>query len=89
MKRQQLNIPRDERHPNSGITTPYVCMGDEAYPLLENLIKPYARVSLHEENKVFNKELSPVPKTIVCTLRILTMKWKILSKAIETFHNTV
>lgn len=55
MKRQQLNIPKEERFPNSDITAPFVFIGDKAYPLLKNLMKPFPRVNLNEEIEISNK----------------------------------
>lgn len=51
-------------------------------------MKPYARNNLTEENELFNKRLSRARKTVECSFGILTMKWRILHKAIETHPDT-
>lgn len=88
MEKKKLNIPDETLLPQSGIEAPFVFIGDEAYPLLKNLMKPYARNNLTDENELFNKRLSRARKTVECSFGILTMKWRILCKAIETHPDT-
>lgn len=81
----RLNIPNDCTLPNSDITVPYVMIGDEAYPLLRNLLKPYRRQNLDADKEYFNARLSRARRTVECAFGILYAKWRILGKAIETF----
>jgi hypothetical protein len=39
-------FPEPDFLPHSSVTAPYVMLGDEAYPLLPYLMKPYERNSL-------------------------------------------
>lgn len=89
MEKKKLNIPDDKFLPNSNIKAPFVLIGDEAYPLLKNLMKPYARNNLNEANELFNTRLSRARKTVEFSFGILTMKWRVLCKAIETHPDTV
>jgi len=59
-------------------------LGDEAYPLLPYLMKPYKHNSLTDRRHNFNKRLSGARKTVECALGILYSKWCIISKTIET-----
>ena len=43
MEENLLNIPGPEEIQNSGVHFPYVLVGDEAFPLKSNLLKPYPR----------------------------------------------
>lgn len=88
MVRQRLNVPDEECLPESPTKAPFVFIGDEAYPLLKNLMKPYARNNLNEQNELFNKKLSRARKTVECAFGIMTMKWRVLCKAIETNPDT-
>lgn len=83
LKRQQLNTPREEWLPNSEITTPYVFIGDIANLLFKNLKKPYPRVRVNEAKNLFNTKLSRARNTFECRFGILTMKWRIFSRAAE------
>ena len=67
----RLNIPNESVLPNSDITAPHVIIGDEAYPLLPNLLKPYARQHLYEDKEYFNARLSRARRTVECAFGIL------------------
>lgn len=80
----RLNIPRECALPNSDITVPHVIIGDEAYPLLLNLLKPYRRQQLDADKEYFNARLSRARRTVECAFGILYAKWRILGTAIQT-----
>ena len=80
----RLDIPNETALPNSEITVPYVLIGDEAYPLLRNLLKPYSARELNADKEYFNARLSRARRTVECAFGIIFSKWRILSKAIET-----
>ena len=50
----ELGLPKD--NPLPGMTTPisYVIVGDEAFPLKENIMKPYPMRMLDNEKCIFN-----------------------------------
>ena len=66
---------------------PFVILGDEAYPLKTYLMKPFARKDLSCEERVFNYRLSRARRCVECAFGILTAKWRLLNKAIETNVN--
>lgn len=82
----KLNIPPDTPLPDNTLSLPmpYVFLGDEAYPLMRNLLRPYPRSQLSAENEYFNARLSRGRKCIECAFGIMTAKWRILWKPIET-----
>lgn len=80
----RLHIPEDSTLPNSEITVPFVIIGDEAYPLLTNLLKPYNRQQLNADKECFNARLSRARRTVECAFGIINSKWRILNKPIET-----
>jgi hypothetical protein len=66
---------------------PLVVHGDEACPLKTYLMKPFARKDLSCEERVFNYRLSRARRCVECAFGILTAKWRLLNKAIETNVN--
>lgn len=82
-----LNIPQDAKLPNTDVSQPYVFLGDEAYPLLEHLMRPFPRQQLDEKKRIFNYRLSRARRMVECAFGILTAKWRILHKSIETDVN--
>lgn len=78
-----LNIPADRALPGTNAKLPFVLLGDEAYPLTEHLLKPFARNQLNEPKKIFNYRLSRARRVVECAFGILAAKWRILLKPIE------
>lgn len=84
MRTGQLGIPPDAPLPGSNITAPFVLVGDEAYPLLPNLLRPFSRRNCDEKGEYFNERLSKARKCIECAFGGINAKWRILWKPIET-----
>lgn len=79
-----LEIPEDTELPGTSIKMPYVFVADEAYPLLINVLRPYPGRELNEQCRIFNYRLSRARRTVECSFGLLTSKWRLLNKAIET-----
>lgn len=88
MQNKQLNIPPDSNLPNTDIDMPFVFIGDEAFPLLDNLMKPFGGKNASPEAEYFDQRLSRARKTVECGFGIIFSKWRILGKAIETKEST-
>jgi hypothetical protein len=56
LNKQTLQFPPPALLPNIEQLLPYVFVGDEAFPLSNNLMRPYPKKSVtgNYENKVFN-----------------------------------
>lgn len=80
----RFNVPPPRKLPGSNVILPHVLVGDEAYPLKTYLMRPYPSGNLDSEKENFNKRLSRARVTIKCAFGILTNKWRIFMKAIET-----
>lgn len=80
----RMEIPNAKYVPEGDIKLPYVIIGDEAYPLLVDLLKPYSRNSLTPVEYNFNKRLSWARRTVEHAFGIIVAKWRILNKSIET-----
>ncbi|XP_047106667.1 uncharacterized protein LOC124775877 [Schistocerca piceifrons] len=79
-----LHIPEDDFLPGTAVKAPFVFIGDEAYPLLRHMMKPFARRNLDCSNEKFNKVLSRTRKTVEFAFGIAAAKWQLLNKPIET-----
>ena len=58
MDRDLLHFPRPEPLPNTDLIMPYMFVGDEAFPLRSDLIKPYPHRNLDHGQRIFNYRLS-------------------------------
>ena len=65
------------KHHDTGETVPYVIVGDNASPLQENIMKPYAEKQLNDERRVFNYRLSRFRRVSENCFGILTNRSRI------------
>ena len=79
-----FNMPHAKKLPLSDVELPFVILGDEAYPLLSYLMRPYPRRQLTESQRLFNYCLSRGRRVVESAFGILAGKWRILNKPIET-----
>lgn len=86
-----FDCPASQQLPGSEDKTPFVIVGDEAYPLLPFLMRPYPRQNLDQSKKIFNYRLSRARRCVECAFGIMTAKFRLLTKSIETSveHATV
>ncbi|XP_073828608.1 uncharacterized protein isoform X2 [Musca autumnalis] len=73
-----LGLPEDEQLQPEGIKIPYFFVGDAAFPLRDNLMRPYPGSFIPHDREVFNMRLSRARRTIENSFGILTVRWRIL-----------
>lgn len=86
LEREGLNIPTESTAlPNdaTGNRFPYYFVGDNAFPLRRNLLRPYSVRNLDNVKRIYNYKLSRGRKSIECTFGMLTQKFQVLLKAIS------
>uniref|UniRef100_A0A8C5LRV2 DDE Tnp4 domain-containing protein n=1 Tax=Leptobrachium leishanense TaxID=445787 RepID=A0A8C5LRV2_9ANUR len=83
LERGALGVHRHTALPGTGIMTPCVLLGDEAYPLKTYLMRPYPASRLGPSETIFNVRLSKARQVVECAFEIMTSKWRILHKAME------
>ncbi len=92
MERGQLRLPDPEPLPgaDNGELMPFFLVGDDAFPLRFDLMKPFAvrlrslgaRRGLDEQELVFNYRVKRGRLTIECTFGILTSRFRIYHRKI-------
>jgi len=83
----ESTLPKPASFERSGIEMSFFILSDEAYPLKTYLMRPFARKDLSCEERVFNYWLSRARRCFECAFGILTAKWRLLNKTIETKVN--
>jgi hypothetical protein len=79
-----LPIPPDTPLPRTERRMPFVFLGDDAYPLSYNLMKPYpAGCPANTKEYYFNARLLRARKTVECAFGIINARFRILWKPME------
>ena len=84
-----LNIPPPRRLYGDTKLFPFVLVGDEAFPLKEYLIKPYARASIKEKEQVANYRISRPRRVVENTFGICASRFRIFRRPIIASVDTV
>jgi len=78
-----LNLPAPVVLPNTdNFPEPLVVIGDEAFGLHKNLLRPYPGRGLTQKRKIFNYRLSRARRYVECAFGILANKWRVLHTAL-------
>ena len=60
--------------------TPFVCVGHDAFPLTNYMMKPYPQKNLTIDNRIFNYRLSRARRISEKAFGILANRWRVLRK---------
>ena len=85
LKKKKLGIPPSKQLPNDTTETcvPHVLLGDEAFPLQGDLMRPFVRNALTNERCIFNYRLSRARKVVEIEFGILANRWRIFHRHIN------
>ena len=87
----QLDLPGDKPLPSDdsreGTPVPHVLLGDEAFGLSKNLLRPYPSKNLSHEKRIYNYRHARARRVVECTFGILSNKWHILHSVILVHPN--
>nr|XP_055051363.1 uncharacterized protein LOC129437215 [Misgurnus anguillicaudatus] len=82
MDEGRLNFPQPEPLPNSDTMMPYMFVGDDAYPLRHDLMKPYPFRQMDHSQRVLNYRLSRAR-------RVVENAFGILANRLRVFRSTI
>lgn len=83
LEHDKLTLPEPASLPNTNEKFPFVIVGDEAFALRTNLMKPYPQKSLNEERHVFNQRISRARAVVENAFGILNSRFGVFQKAIK------
>lgn len=75
LQNNALDLPPPEPLTQDGEPVPFVFIGDEAFPLSYNLMRPYPRDQLNASKRIFNYRLSRARRIVEATFGVLKRKW--------------
>ena len=87
----QLDLPGDKPLPSNdsreGTPVPHVLLGDEAFGLSKNFLRPYPSKNLSHEKRIYNYRHARARRVVECTFGILSNKWRVLHSVILVHPN--
>lgn len=83
LENNELQIPAHRCPPLIDYELPYVFLGDEAFPLMENLMKPYSNHSAGHDEHIFNYRLSRARRVVENTFGILASRFRVFLQPIN------
>ena len=78
LENKTIPLPMPEPLPGLTMSMPYVFVGDDAFPLAENMMKPYALRNLDVPSRVYNYRLSRARRVSENAFGILTNRFRVL-----------
>lgn len=77
--KNQMNLPKSKALPNSGPTPliSYHVVADEAFPLRDDIMKPFAQRNLTYEKRIFNYRLSRARRVVENAFGILSNRFRV------------
>lgn len=82
-----LNLPDNTCLPGTEVLSPYTFIADEAFPLCENLMRPFPGRELTIERRVYNYRHCRARRVVENAFGILAARWRIFGTRIEGAYN--
>ncbi|CAN8030517.1 unnamed protein product, partial [Ixodes persulcatus] len=78
-----LKLPPPNQLPSSHVIAPYVFVGDEAFQLRPDFLRPYPGRYLSDELRIFNYRLCRATRCVENTFGILATRFRIFRRPID------
>lgn len=79
LESNRTNLPASTPLPHH-LMIPYVCTGDDAFPLSKYMMKPYPFKSLSVDKKIFNYRLSRMRRISENAFGLLANRWRVFRR---------
>lgn len=83
LEQNRLEIPAPVQLPGREVPVPYVLVGDDAFAMKPNLLKPYSGRNLVGLNRIFNYRLSRARRIIENVFGIMSARFRVLRQPIN------
>lgn len=83
-----INFPDPDPLPYDNVNIPYFLVGDDAFSLTVNMMKPYGQRDLSREQRVMNYRLSRARRVSENAFGILTNRFQILASKMNHLPST-
>lgn len=83
LRQNELNLPGPSAPRNSSSELPFVFIGDEAFTLRTDFMKPFSQKDLNHDRKIFNYRLSRARRVIENIFGILCARFRIFNSPIN------
>ena len=80
LEKYTLSLPKPKPLYENRKETPFVCIGDDAFPLTNYPMKPYPQKDLAIDNRIFNYRLPRARRISQNAFGILANRWRVLHK---------
>ncbi|XP_040208470.1 protein ALP1-like [Rana temporaria] len=86
----EMGLPEPRAFPGTDEPPmPFVFIGDEAFQMCGNLLKPYSSRGLDQRKRIFNYRLSGARRYVECAFGIFAGKWRIFNRPIQLHPDVV
>lgn len=83
LKNGGLKLPPEEPLYPGGVEMPYVFVGDEAFPLMNNLMRAYPQSKLSESRRIYNYRLCRARRVVENAFGILAARFRVFRRPFE------
>jgi hypothetical protein len=85
----EYNIPEPDDLPGTDMPFPYFLVGDDAFPLLNWMLKPFSTRALTEEQRIYNYRISRARRIVENGFGILASRFRCLLTTLQVIPETV